>query len=76
LGEYTAGRVLLPPWYRHTPDPVDPRDGAGPDRFRNELVSFPYGARDDRVDSASMALAVLVQGKDEYWASVRALVGR
>jgi hypothetical protein len=75
LGEYTAGRVLLPPWYRHTPDPVDPRDGAGPDRFRNELVSFPYGARDDRVDSASMALAVLVQGKDEYWASVRALAG-
>jgi hypothetical protein len=76
LGEYTAGRVLLPPWRRYVPDPIDPRDGAGPDRFRNELVSFPYGARDDRVDSASMALAVLVQGKDEYWAAVKALVGR
>ncbi len=76
LGEWTAGRVLMPPWYRHTPDPVDPRDGPGPDRFRNEIVSFPYGARNDRVDSASMALAVLVQGRDEYWAAVKRLVGR
>jgi phage terminase large subunit-like protein len=76
LGEYTAGRVLMPPWKRHVPDPVDPRDGPGPDRFRNELVSFPYGARDDRVDSASMALATLVQGQAQYWDAVKALAGR
>lgn len=73
LGEYTAGRVLLPPWKRHTPDPVDPRDGPGPDRFRQEVVSFPYAARDDRVDCASMALAKLVQGSSGYWAAVKML---
>jgi phage terminase large subunit-like protein len=61
LGEWHAGRVLLPPWARTTPDRVDPKDGKGPDAYRKELLSFPRGSRDDRVDGASMALAVLVQ---------------
>lgn len=73
LGEYHAGRVLLPPWKRHTPDPVDPRDGPGPDTYRRELLSFPRGARDDRVDTSSMALARLTQGQSAYYAAVQLL---
>jgi phage terminase large subunit-like protein len=61
LGEWHAGRVLLPPWSRTVPDRIDPKDGKGPDAYRKELLSFPRGSRDDRVDGASMALAVLVQ---------------
>lgn len=76
LGEYHAGRVLLPPWYRTIPDPVDPRDGVGPDAFRKELLSFPRGARDDRVDTSSMALARLTQGVESYYAAVRALAAQ
>lgn len=73
LGEYHAGRVLLPPWKRTVPDPVDGRDGPGPDAFRRELLSFPRGARDDRVDTSSMALARLTQGVSVYYAAVREL---
>jgi phage terminase large subunit-like protein len=73
LGEYHAGRVLLPPWRRTVPDPVDGRDGPGPDAFRRELLSFPRGARDDRVDTSSMALARLTQGQSVYYAAVREL---
>jgi hypothetical protein len=73
LGEYHAGRVLLQPYKRHVPDPIDPRDGPGPDSFRRELLSFPRGARDDRVDTSSMALAILTQGQSAYYAAVREL---
>lgn len=73
LGEYHAGRVLLPPWKRTVPDPTDPRDGPGPDAFRREMLSFPRGARDDRVDTSSMALARLTQGVSAYYAAVREL---
>lgn len=73
LGEYHAGRVLLPPWYRTIPDPIDGKDGRGPDAFRKELLSFPRGARDDRVDTSSMALARLTQGVSSYYAAVREL---
>ena len=73
LGEWHAGRVLLPPWKRTVADPVDPRDGVGPDAFRREVLAFPRGARDDRVDTSSMALARLTQGMTEYYAAVAAL---
>jgi phage terminase large subunit-like protein len=73
LGEWHAGRVLLPPWKRTVPDPVDPRDGPGPDAFRREVLAFPRGARDDRVDTSSMALARLTQGMSAYYAAVSAL---
>jgi hypothetical protein len=55
------------------PDPIDARDGRGPDAFRRELLSFPRGARDDRVDTSSMALARLTQGMSSYYAAVREL---
>lgn len=58
---HAPGRVLLPPWAKTVQDRVDPRDGNGPDAFRKELTAFPRGARDDRVDCASMALAILAQ---------------
>lgn len=73
LPEYHAGRVLLPPWYRTIPDPIDGKDGIGPDAFRKELLAFPRGARDDRVDTSSMALARLTQGVSAYYAAVREL---
>jgi phage terminase large subunit-like protein len=73
LPEYHAGRVLLPPWKRTVPDPIDGRDGPGPDAFRRELLAFPRGARDDRVDTSSMALARLTQGVSVYYAAVREL---
>jgi phage terminase large subunit-like protein len=73
LGEWHAGRVLLPPWKRTVPDPVDPRDGPGPDAFRREVLAFPRGARDDRVDTSSMALARLTQGMSAYYAAVQEL---
>jgi phage terminase large subunit-like protein len=73
LAEYHAGRVLLPPWKAMVPDATDPRDGPGPDSFRRELLSFPRGARDDRVDTSSMALARLTQGVSVYYAAVREL---
>ncbi len=73
LPEYHAGRVLLPPWYRTIPDPIDGKDGIGPDAFRKELLAFPRGARDDRVDTSSMALARLTQGVSSYYAAVREL---
>jgi hypothetical protein len=76
LGEYHAGRVLLPPWRRTIPDPIDGRDGVGPDAFRKELLSFPRGARDDRVDTSSMALARLTQGVESYYAAVRELAAQ
>lgn len=74
IGEYHAGRVLLRPWARTVPDKIDRSDGRGPDATRRELLSFPRGARDDRVDSASMALARLCQGQVSRWAMLRALV--
>lgn len=73
LGEYHAGRVLLPRWHRTLPDPIDGRDGRGPDAFRKELLAFPRGARDDRVDTSSMALARLTQGVSKYYDAVREL---
>jgi hypothetical protein len=73
LGEYHGGRVLLPPWKRTIPDPVDGRDGPGPDAFRRELLAFPRGARDDRVDTSSMALARLTQEVSKYYDAVREL---
>jgi phage terminase large subunit-like protein len=73
LGEYHAGRVLLPPWKRTVPDPVDGRDGPGPDAYRREMLAFPRGARNDRVDTSSMALARLTQGVSVYYAAVREL---
>jgi phage terminase large subunit-like protein len=73
LGEWHAGRVLLPPWKRVVPDPIDGRDGPGPDAFRKELLSFPRGARDDRVDTSSMALARFTQLGRDYYAAVAEL---
>ena len=73
LVEWHAHRVLLPPWRRTVADRVDPSDGPGPDAYRRELCAFPRGARDDRADTSSMALARLVQGTQRYWANVRAL---
>lgn len=73
LPEYHAGRVLLPPWKRTVPDPIDGRDGPGPDSYRKELLAFPRGARNDRVDTSSMALARLTQGVSSYYAAVREL---
>lgn len=73
LGEWHAGRVLLYPWRPGVPDRVDPSDGPGPDNFRRELLAFPRGARDDRTDTSSMALARLVQGTNQYWSNVRLL---
>jgi len=73
LGEWHAGRVLLPPWKRMVPDPIDGRDGPGPDAFRKELLSFPRGARDDRVDTSSMALARFTQLGRDYYAAVAEL---
>jgi phage terminase large subunit-like protein len=76
LGEWHAGRVLLPPWRATVPDRVDPKDGVGPDAFRKELISFPRGAKDDRVDTSSMALARLTQGMAQHWANVSLLAKR
>lgn len=73
LGEWHAGRVLMYPWRPTVADRTDPSDGAGPDAFRRELVAFPRGARDDRVDTSSMALARLVQGTQAYWAQLKLL---
>lgn len=73
LGEWHAGRVLLPPWRPTVPDRVDPSDGPGPDALRRELLAFPRGARDDRCDTSSMALARLVQGTSVYQQQVRLL---
>lgn len=73
IGEYHAGRVLLQPWRRFTPDRIDPKDGPGPDQFRKELLAFPRGARDDRVDVSSMALAVLTQGRSRYYDAISQL---
>lgn len=73
IGEWHAGRVLLPPWRRTMPDRIDGKDGPGPDAFRKELLAFPRGARDDRVDTSSMALAVLTQGKSRYYDAISAL---
>jgi phage terminase large subunit-like protein len=69
LGEWHALRVLLPPWAPTT-------NGMGPDAFRKELLAFPRGARDDRVDSSSMALARLVQGQALYWEQVKLLAAQ
>lgn len=74
LGEYHAGRVLLRPWHKTVPDKVDKSDGRGPDATRKELLAFPRGARDDRVDGASMALARLCQGQVTRWQLLRKLV--
>lgn len=76
LGEWHAGRVMVYPWRKMVRDGVDPSDGVGPDQWRKELLAFPRGARDDRVDCASMALARLVQGTGAYWAAVRSLAKR
>ncbi len=76
LGEYHAGRVLLPRWKRTLPDPIDGRDGPGPDAFRKELLSFPRGARDDRVDTSSMALARLGQITTDYYEAVRQIAAQ
>lgn len=73
LGEYHGSRVLLPPHKRTVPDPIDGSDGPGPDAFRKELLAFPRGARDDRVDTSSMALSRLVQGVSEYYRAVEEL---
>lgn len=73
LGEYHAGRVLLMPWKKTVPDPIDGRDGPGPDAFRKELLAFPRGARNDRVDTSSMALARLTQLSVSYYDQVREL---
>lgn len=73
LAEYHAGRVLLPRWHRTIPDPIDGRDGPGPDAYRKELLAFPRASRDDRVDTSSMALARLTQGVSTYYAAVREL---
>lgn len=69
LGEWHAGRVLLPPW-------VPTAAGVGPDAFRKELLAFPRGARDDRVDTSSMALARLTQGLSAHWAAVKMLAAQ
>ena len=69
LGEWHAGRVLLPPW-------APTVDGVGPDAFRKELLAFPRGARDDRVDTSSMALARLTQGQALYWSQVKLLAAQ
>lgn len=69
LGEWHAGRVLMPPW-RPTVN------GAGPDAFRKELLAFPRGAKDDRVDTSSMALARLVQGLSLYMSQVKLLAAQ
>lgn len=67
LGEWHApARVLLPPWSKTVPDRIDPRDGNGPDALRKELTAFPRGMRDDRVDCASMALAILAPRNQGY----------
>jgi phage terminase large subunit-like protein len=73
IGEWHAGRVLLPPWKRTVPDRIDGKDGPGPDAFRKELLAFPRGARDDRVDTSSMALAVLTQGRSRYYDAISQL---
>lgn len=74
LGEWHApARVLLPPWSKTVPDRIDPRDGNGPDALRKELTSFPRGMRDDRVDCASMALAILAPRHQGYQGLAEAL---
>jgi hypothetical protein len=69
LGEWHAGRVLLPQWKPTV-------NGAGPDAFRKELLAFPRGAKDDRVDTSSMALARLVQGLSLYMSQVKLLAAQ
>jgi phage terminase large subunit-like protein len=49
-----AGLILLPPWRRS--EGVGGQE-TGPDAFRKELLAFPRGVRDDRVDCASSAAA-------------------
>lgn len=73
LGEYHAGRVLLPPWSATQSDPIAGARGAGPDEIRREIVGFPNAARDDRVDTSSMALAKLTQNRQQYWNAVETL---
>lgn len=49
-----AGLILLPPWRRNEGEPTRQ---TGPDAYRKELLSFPRGVRDDRVDCTSSAAA-------------------
>jgi len=49
-----AGLILLPPW--RASEGVTGRQ-TGPDAWRKELLAFPRGIRDDRVDCASSAAA-------------------
>lgn len=52
-----AGMILLPPWRATVGDPSR-GDDVGPDAFRVELLKFPRGQRDDRVDTTSSAAAL------------------
>lgn len=63
LGEWAGARVLLPP-------------EAWADDVRLELLKFPRGAHDDRVDCASMALAILTASTMRYWAAVAAVASQ
>lgn len=57
-----AGLILLPPWRRTD------AAGTGPDAWRDEVLKFPRGRRDDRVDTSSEALRAFADrgvGTDE-----------
>lgn len=54
-----AGLILLPAW---TPDRDAPGGKHGPDAWRKELLSFPHGRRNDRVDTTSDALRHFTDG--------------
>ena len=50
-----AGLILLPKW--RPCEELQQGLKTGPDAWRKELLSFPRGSRDDRVDCASSAAA-------------------
>jgi predicted phage terminase large subunit-like protein len=60
-----AGLILLPPWYATRGQESNGSD-VGPDAFRTELLKFPRGRRDDRVDTTS-SMAALFRTRAGSW---------
>lgn len=58
-----AGLILLPPW---RPSEGPRGQEVGPDAWRKELLAFPRGQRDDRVDTTS-SVAAFFQNNSGSW---------
>ncbi len=65
-----AGLILFPAWRRSE---RRPEGEFGPDATRKELLSFPRGVRNDRVDTTSEAIAHFAEGHSGWAANLRRL---